>query len=340
VADEVDGQLRIEGGVRARPFVAVLLGFLAAGLGQLYAGRRARAFVCFGLVRLVTLLAALATLGFPSLLGVWVPMAFALLLSLAIVVDAYRLARLPRPQLESSSRRRWGYLGFILFAWTVSAAVGVGVSASVVEAYRVPSASMLPTLLVGDHAYADRWTYPRSDPELGDVAVYRVARQGNTTFPADTRPDLTTVTHVKRIVGLPGDTIEVRGGVLYRNGQRATGSLESEPPEAGMGAYLMREEQLGERTHRIADDPSRSPPGFGPAVVPPGRYFLMGDNRDHSLDSRSFGTVHRDDVLGPFTVIYWSWAFNGSWAELAHPFRLIELLRSHTRWDRIGRLLR
>ena len=211
MAVEVDRQLQVENGARARPVVALLLSFLAAGLGQLYAGRPARAFVCFGLTELVVLLAALTALAFPSLLGVWVPIGFGLLLGLAIVIDAYRVARLHRPQRTTRSRRHLACIGFFLFAWAVSAAVGEGLRAFVVEPYRIPSASMLPTLLVGDHAYAARWTYHRSEPQLGDLAVFRVANQGGTTFPADARPDMTTTTCVKRIVGLPGDTIETRG---------------------------------------------------------------------------------------------------------------------------------
>ena len=77
----------------------------------------------------------------------------------------------------------------------------------------------------------------------------------------------------------------------------------------------------------------------GPAdtiTVEPGRYFMLGDNRDHSKDSRFWGTVRLAEIKGPAFVLYWSWDFNGGWAELLNPLTLFELLTQKMRWDRIG----
>lgn len=157
----------------------------------------------------------------------------------------------------------------------------------IVQAYRIPSASMLQTLQIGDHILVNKFIYgiripftdsiliPISNPKFGDVAVFR--------YPEDPSKD-----YIKRIIGLPGDTIELKNKVLYRNGE-----VVKEP-------YVNYENP--DMEHRYIADT------FGPIVVPEGSYFVLGDNRDNSEDSRYWGFVKRDAIIGKAWRIYWSWA--------------------------------
>ena len=96
---------------------------------------------------------------------------------------------------------------------------------------------------------------------------------------------------------------------------------------------------LDGRRFRILADPSYPARDFPPVTVPPGRYFMLGDNRDHSQDSRYWGTVDLAEMKGPALVIYWSWDFNGSWAQLLNPLEWWRLLTGEMRWDRFGDLV-
>jgi signal peptidase I len=246
---------------------------------------------------------------------------------------------------SGSSGGLWDQISTLVLAVLIALAI----RAFVIEPYRIPSGSMFPTLLIGDHLFVNKFIYgvklPFVDqrlpgfrePERGDVVVFTVAKLGGQTFPADLRPDLPREQFVKRILGLPGDRIEIRHDVVYVNGE----PIETRPVSEGFsddaGRKLLRSEvQLDDRSFFILDDPyvKMTPPEQ--RVVEPGRYFMMGDNRDHSKDSRVWGTVRLAEIKGPAFVLYWSWDFNGSWASLLNPLTWWELLTSRTRWDRIG----
>ena len=154
----------------------------------------------------------------------------------------------------------------------------------VVQAFKIPSGSMLDTLLIGDHLLVNKFLYgtripftdkvilPIEEPADGDVIVFE--------FPEDTSKDF-----IKRIIGAPGDVLEMKDKVVYRNGQKL-----DEP-------YVK---------HTDPNIQARRD-NFGPITVPPGKYFAMGDNRDESYDSRFWGFVDKDKIRGKAWVIYWSW---------------------------------
>jgi signal peptidase I len=222
----------------------------------------------------------------------------------------------------------------------------------VIEPFRIPSGSMFPTLLIGDHLFVNKFVYgpkiPFSDmrlPGLRKVVVFTVAKRGGDTFPADRRPDLPTEEFVKRIIGLPGDEIDYRNGNFYINGElietEPTGKVFTDPS----GMRLDESEvTLGSHKFTILDDPynpgpmrtTDGAPIVWPIHVEEGRYLMLGDNRDHSKDSRVWGTVREAEMKGPALIIYWSWNFNGSWLEVLNP---ITWLTVEKRWGRIGELL-
>jgi signal peptidase I len=163
--------------------------------------------------------------------------------------------------------------------------------------------------------------------------VFRVAKDGDLTHPADLRADLPSEDFVKRIIGLPGDRIDIVDGVVFVNGEPIRIERNGAHFEDDQGRELdVQEIALGDRHFSVLDDPdlSSQPAAF---TVEPGRYFMLGDNRDWSKDSREWGTVRRAELVGPALLLYWSWDFSGGWLELANP---ATWWRAEVRWDRIG----
>jgi signal peptidase I len=188
----------------------------------------------------------------------------------------------------------------------------------IIQAYKIPSGSMEPTLLVGDHILVNKLAYGLRMPDSffgltfpgvpwghylfdigkvhrGDVVVF--------VFPPDPTRDF-----IKRVIGIGGDTIAVKAGVVYLNGH-----LMPDPH-----AHFIIPAQ--DRSHFSPRD------YFGPVTVPKGDFFMMGDNRDRSYDSRFWGFVRRDEVEGRAILIYWSWDDEGSGF-------------GHIRWDRFGKMI-
>ncbi len=164
------------------------------------------------------------------------------------------------------------------------------VKCSVVEAYKIPSGSMEDTLLVGDFLLANKFIYGAKipllpvhlpairEPKPGDIVIFK--------YPRD--PD---VNYIKRCVATEGQTVEIRDKVLYVDGERF--------PDQPLVKY----------TDQNPNSPARDiRDNFGPYKVPPGHLFMMGDNRDNSADSRYWGPLPRELVLGKAMIIHWSWA--------------------------------
>lgn len=211
------------------------------------------------------------------------------------------------PTAKKESRREFFEAIFVALA------LALFIRTFIVQAFKIPSGSMIPTLLVGDHILVNKFIYgipiPFTDhklvqfksPARGEVVVFK--------FPKDPSKDF-----IKRVVGLPGDTVEMREGVLHINGQPvplvAKGDYTyQEASEAEETRSLLYEEALGDALHPIiyAADVPASYRSFEPVTVPPGKIFVMGDNRDRSNDSRYWGFVDIEAVEGRAIAIYASW---------------------------------
>ncbi|MCC7441812.1 MAG: signal peptidase I [Bdellovibrionales bacterium] len=193
-------------------------------------------------------------------------------------------------------------LGKELMAFGVMILAILALRSTVVSHYNVPTGSMLPTILPGDHFLADQMGYglrvPFSDwfvtgprmPQRGDIAV----------FPSPLEPG---VDLVKRVVALGGDHLEVRGGLIKINGQPLETTLIETTPD---GYEVMMEDLMGLR-HRIQID-TRRPTlrDYGPVESPAGPFFPMGDNRDHSGDGRQFGSVPVENLRARAVKILYS----------------------------------
>lgn len=193
----------------------------------------------------------------------------------------------------------------------------------IVQAFKIPSGSMIPTLQIGDHILVSKLSYglqwpgdcrvkmaipPMTcytttnlvtfDPPMrGDVIVFR--------YPEDEEKDF-----IKRIVGIPGDVVQIRNKTVYVNGAVVQDQSYTQRVDPG-----------------IIDGAINPRDNFGPVTVPEGAYFVMGDNRDQSLDSRFWGFVREEKIKGRALRIYWSWSGQGAWQEWV-------------RWERIGKAIR
>jgi len=187
------------------------------------------------------------------------------------------------------------------------------------ESFNIPSSSMVPTLLVGDYLFVSKFSYGYSryslpyglgwfsgrvlerPVERGDVVVFRL--------PRDPRTD-----YIKRIVGLPGDRIQVLNGVLHINGQavrreRIEDWVEAEDGRITRAAQYMETLPSGKRYRVIQFTDSGAPDNTQEYVVPPGHYFAMGDNRNNSLDSRvlnAVGFIPAENLIGRAEIIFFS----------------------------------
>jgi signal peptidase I len=203
----------------------------------------------------------------------------------------------------------------------------------IAQATQVPTESMKPTILVGDHFFLDKFTFPANYPaairpylphrsiKRLDIIAFKSPTEGNIPF-------------VKRVIGMPGDTVEVRGKAVYINGKKL-----DEPYKIHVDSTTYSSDTWTPEELKIRDN-------FGPVSVPRDDYFVMGDNRDNSNDSRYWGFVTWDEIIGKPLFVYWSYEsdpyvpgekslrewFDGYATVAMHFF-------DRTRWFRIGTMV-
>lgn len=226
-------------------------------------------------------------------------------------------------QRQKSVTREYGEAMFIALV------LAVFIRTFFIQAYKIPSGSMEPTLLVGDHILVNKIIYGLRMPDSifgleipglpygryffnlapvhrGDVVVF--------VFPPDRTKDF-----IKRVIGVAADTIQVKDGVVWLNGRKM------DDPHAHMEAATQDRSPVSPRDN------------FGPVAVPPGKLFMMGDNRDRSYDSRFWGFVDQNDVEGRATLIYLPW--NEEKADGASWVSQLVLWFEYVRWNRVGMLV-
>jgi signal peptidase I len=247
-------------------------------------------------------------------------------------MDAYEHKRAHALQL-ANRRRKSGRLSFLAH-WAkimvVSLALFVVIRAFGVEAFKIASGSMEHTLFEGDFLLINKLVYGAGIPGSGrKLPALHAPRNGDVvvfTYPVDPR-----LNYVKRIVGTPGDTLEMRNAILFRNGSQVNENyVQRSPAEADQTdddfrwqkAYLVGGAAVANY------NPSRN--NWGPLVVPPHDYFVLGDNRDNSSDSRYWGFVADSLVRGQPIVVYYSYAPDTG-------DRLDWL--THLRWKRFGEIV-
>lgn len=188
-------------------------------------------------------------------------------------------------------------------AFAIAIVLALFIRAYIMQAYKIPSGSMLETLQIGDHLLANKFLYGVTLP-FGDKRILEVRAPRRGDIIVFKYPEDETKNFIKRIIGEPGDTIEIINKQVFLNGER----------------YDLPAAQHKDSTIYPAELNPRD--NMGKVTVPPDSYFMMGDNRDHSLDSRYWGFVHRDKIMGKAVVIYWSWG-GEHWVRLGRIGNLI-----------------
>jgi signal peptidase I len=197
----------------------------------------------------------------------------------------------------------------------IAVAIALLLRAFVIEAFQIPSGSMIPTLEIGDHIFVSKFAYgigipftnkkilSIKEPHRGDVIVFK--------YPLGPETD-----YIKRVVGLPGDKVELRRNEIFINGKPMTRELVDGPCRYSEGPRFdgtpierpceLWMETLDGHAHKAIHEPDRAPTDFGPKEIPPQSVFVMGDNRDNSNDSRVWGTVPYELIKGKALIIWWS----------------------------------
>ena len=246
-------------------------------------------------------------------------------------------------QTMTKKRGGWGEsVRTIIYAGLIA----IGIRTVAFEPFNIPSGSMIPTLLVGDYLFVSKYSYGYSRhsmpfspnvfqgrlwgalPARGDVAVFKLPRD-------------TTQDYIKRIIGLPGDRIQVTRGILLVNGdpvpRETMGPYIAEGDGPRLTVRLYRELLPGGRAHQIIEQSDDGPlDNTNEFIVPAGHVFAMGDNRDNSLDSRvqsAVGFVPIENLVGRAEFIFfsvdgsspfwqiWNWPFAIRWSRLLSPVR-------------------
>jgi signal peptidase I len=291
----------------------VILSLAATGLGQIYCGRLVRGLVMF-LGSLLFAPAILMAALLPTATVVLVGLILALLAVLGVyvfsVVDAFRLALRGGDHFQPKDYHRpLVYALFILVGLTYPAGGLYFIRSSVFAAFAIPSANEEPTLLPGDRFLVNKTTYARRFVRRGDQVVFEVSSEPGVKW-------------VRRVIALPGDTVEVKGNEVFVNGL----PLPREPvPRASLGAAapevngeLFEETNAGHRYRILFATDTKPLPDYPQAKVPDGTCFVLGDNRNRSRDSRTLGFVALGDLLGDVQYRYWpvaSWTRFGALTE-------------------------
>jgi signal peptidase I len=272
-----------------KPWLAGLLQLITPGLGNLYSGRPRRALILFVILRILSFGSLITLLWLSGLMSIVIFLLFALVVTVFVVADGVRCAKAADPAYRLASYNRWYvYVLLVIGIAIVDGTVVTNlVTSRFIQAFNTPTPSMQPTILRGDRIIVDKIVYSFSPPVRGDLVVYHP-------------PDVPSATYVKRIVGLPGESIEIRNRTVLINGK-----------------------EIVERYAQFASNPSGLDDSFGPTVIPPDSYFVLGDNRNNSIDSRTTGAVERTQVLGKVRTVYFS----------------LDPDNGTIRWNRIGKEL-
>lgn len=290
-----------------KPWLATFLSAIIPGIGQLYNRQ-----IIKGLLLIV---AAVVVGGFEnrytwaSLIGLYV--------YLFGIKDAFDAAEKQNGSAERFFLQDRTILLFMLVMFTLQAVpLAKVIKENALEAFRIPAGSMYPTLRIGDQIFVGK-TQPFFDTvKRGDVVVFPYPENPAKNF-------------IKRVIGLGGDKIQYVNGELYINDRLVPGRKLDEPLDAelsnlsNIGAPVLYEERNGEAVYRIQYFHDKSSINGGPWRVPLDSVFVMGDNRENSQDSRVWGPVKTETIIGKAVKIYWSW----NRADMS------------VRWNRIGEMI-
>jgi signal peptidase I len=301
----------MEGSRPRRPLYALLLTFGATGLGHIYCGRLVKGLVLFFITFLFTPVIVFSAKYVSSIFTLILLLASILitfLVFLYALIDSCLLAKRIGERFKIMAYNKWYiYLLFILVSFSHPISREIVIRDHFLQAFKTPAGSMLPSILVNDHILLNKSIYLRQTPQIGDIVIF--------IYPNDRSKDF-----IKRIVALPGDSVEMKNSVLYIN-DIALNYPEIDPQDLseikGQVKGKVFRETNGGVSYKIMliDAP---PQNYPRTIVPDGHCFVLGDNRNNSLDSRHFGPVPLTDVKGRVDYIYFpaeSWSRFGRYRD-------------------------
>ena len=285
------------------PWVALALSFLSSGVGHIYCGRIVKGLFLYSARFLLPLLCIIAAFGQPSngvLIGlILVPAAATVIIYLYSPIDAYAIAKRVGPDYKLKEYNR-ASLYWLLVAMQLAYFVALtwGSREYVYEAFFIPERSMSPNFLAGDRILVNKRPFRNRFPERGDVVVFR------------TPPSEVGRTWIKRVIGVAGDRIVIKGREIEVNGKKL--ERERVPTESiaqirkQVEGYVYYESHAGRRYRVLFADDSLDGSAMDEinVTVPDRSVFVIGDNRDLSKDSRHIGSIHVGDVIGYVDYIY------------------------------------
>ncbi len=290
---------------RRYPWVATFLSLLTPGLGQLYCGAIIKCLCFAGLITLFGLLSILALVFDSQISGklVIIFQVISLLLYGIGAVDAFLSARRIRESYQLKDYNHW--YAYILFYIAFSGGFvfsSLYLRDNLLQPFKVPGSAMFPAIWPGDRLLAAKNAYLSRNPQPGDIVIFR-------------NPEDRRIFFLKRVVALAGDSVEIRDGDLYVNDvklkREAVAPPAVTPPQIPGGNYF--EEWNGSAAYRILLSANAAPGAghFPRTVVPKNCCFVLGDNRNTSLDSREFGAIPIVGIVGKASFIY---APVGNWS--------------------------
>ncbi len=285
-----------------KTWLALLLTVLAPGVGHIYCGRARKGLWIYGIyvlsaLVLVGVFAAVAHLG-PSITGLYALLTMyglgiiVVLGFIYVVIDSIVAASRAKKRFIPGRLNRWYvYLLLIALCWSIGPD-----TFQLIRAYRIPSSSNEPSLIIGDRVFVNMKVYRKETPKKGDMIVF--------IYPLDAAKD-----YVKRVIALPGETIEIREYEVLVNGnklprERVVRDLEPESlDKQGSGVYREKNVKAG---YLVSIAPYMKSGGtIAKTLVPEGHYYVLGDNRSFSADSRFYGPIPRESIRGRLDYIYW-----------------------------------
>jgi signal peptidase I len=288
---------------KRNPIISLLLSIIEPGLGQIYNGQLKKGIFLYFVGLLILLTFSITGLHFYGLITF---LLIGICWFIFVIVDSV-ITSIKIKQIKLNNYNKW-YI-YLIFILTISIiTLGSKDFLVKIKAYSIPAGSMQPTLLIGDYLLANNGAYglrnpftnkvwiPIGKPQRGDVVVF--------ILPQDPSKD-----YIKRVIGLPGDRIQIINKKVFVNGKlfETPGAVYDDPT-------------IIPAPHSPNDSPRDN---LGPVVVPANSYFVMGDNRDHSYDSRFWGFVPLDAFRGKALYVYLSW----------------DRKNSRIRWERIGKTI-
>lgn len=276
-----------------KAWIAGLLSFLTIGLGHIYSGEFKKGVLLFFCIQFISLVIFLPVIIFwTNIITILILFFLEISFFLYVLIDAIRVAKKNSASYSLKKYNRW-YIYLLLFVFAsfiFGPAEKMLIRKNIVQAFKIPSGAMIPTILVGDYLLANKYIYKFTDPQRGEVVIFIPPHEPSKAY-------------VKRLIGIGGDTIEIKNKQLFINNVPQTES------------YIIHSD-----SKTLPSDISPRD-NFGPVTVPENFLFFLGDNRDNSLDSRFWGFVSKDKVLGKAMKFYFSW----------------DSEEKNVRWDRIGK---